>query len=430
MMVDIVEEHLAEAAFLWTQWERVLVAPDYTLDESAGVEERLLAHLDGLVVAGTPAIDFLLPRVREAEEPGEVFAATWALLVLAPTLVLEAVKTRVADASPPIRTAMARALELTEDTAAEKALEPWLDTAEPMPLSLALDTLGPRGRVPGEKAVRWLEHPEGAVVAAALRALRASPKSPAPRELGRLLGDARPEVRWAAIEAGLCFGVRDAWGVCEQEATAERGALRRPAWVLLATTGEERFLKRLLSFAEAEDTREDALWALGFSGRVEAADACLRWMKETPSVARLAGEAFSAISGLRLEGVHALAEPTPEDALPPLEEEDWDVDLGLRAADALPLPAPEPISHWWSAAREDFTPTTRYLNGKPVTGAALLEALEQGPMRRRPVHALELMLRTRGAHGVQVRAFSQRQRKALALAAASREHLPSWALGR
>jgi len=74
MMLDVLEEHLSEAAFLWTQWERALVAPDYTLDETAELEERLLAHLDGLVTAGRPAIELLAPKVREGEDPGEAFA--------------------------------------------------------------------------------------------------------------------------------------------------------------------------------------------------------------------------------------------------------------------------------------------------------------------------------------------------------------------
>src|SRR6185369_14237639 len=48
---DILEEHLAEAAFLWEQWELALDAANYSLDEvAAGPEERLRAHLDALVL--------------------------------------------------------------------------------------------------------------------------------------------------------------------------------------------------------------------------------------------------------------------------------------------------------------------------------------------------------------------------------------------
>ncbi|QDE80745.1 TIGR02270 family protein [Myxococcus xanthus] len=430
MMLDVLEEHLSEAAFLWAQRERASVASNYTLDEVAELEARLLAHLDGLVTAGPPAIAFLAPKVQEGEDPGEAFAATWALLVLAPSLVLDAVKTRAIDAPSAVQFAMTRALELGEAAVVEPALVPWLNMAEPIPLSLALNALGGRGRISVDRALQLLRHPEGAVVAAALRALKPSPKLQAPKELSRLLSDSRPEVRWAAIMAGLLFGTRDAWVACEQEATTAQGAQRRTSWALLAAAGDALFLDRLVASAESEAFREDALWALGFSGRIPAAESCMRWMAGKPRVARLAGEVFSAITGLRLEGAYVLAEPEPEDALPPLEEESLDADLSLRAEDGLPLPAAGEIGRWWATEQKAFQVDARYLEGRLFTGSALLDALEHGPMRRRQMHALELMLRTRGACTVQVQAFSERQREELARASAVRERLPSWGLGR
>jgi len=35
VLLDILEEHLDEATFHWEQWERALVAPDFTLAETA-----------------------------------------------------------------------------------------------------------------------------------------------------------------------------------------------------------------------------------------------------------------------------------------------------------------------------------------------------------------------------------------------------------
>ena len=64
---DVVEEHLDEAAFLWTQWERGLQSPLYKLHELRDrVEERMLAHLDGLVVGGEAVAQRLLyPALTE-----------------------------------------------------------------------------------------------------------------------------------------------------------------------------------------------------------------------------------------------------------------------------------------------------------------------------------------------------------------------------
>ena len=68
---DICEEHLDEAAFLWDRGERALNAPNYAIGEVAvGPEERLLAHLDGLVLGGQPVADkLLLPALGDDHDP-------------------------------------------------------------------------------------------------------------------------------------------------------------------------------------------------------------------------------------------------------------------------------------------------------------------------------------------------------------------------
>src|SRR5262245_29573732 len=78
---DILEEHLDEAEFLWGMWEHALRAPNYDLDEVArGPEERLLAHLDGLVAGGPAVAPRLLVPALDAREPHRVAAAAAALL--------------------------------------------------------------------------------------------------------------------------------------------------------------------------------------------------------------------------------------------------------------------------------------------------------------------------------------------------------------
>lgn len=83
------------------------------------------------------------------------------------------------------------------------------------------------------------------------------------------------------------------------------------------------------------ETRAGALWALGFSGRPLAADACLPWLGDS-AVAKLAGEAFSNITGLKLEGPYVLPSTQPRQEPVPLEEEDLDADIAPRPEDDLP----------------------------------------------------------------------------------------------
>ncbi len=73
---DVLERHLEESAFLWTQWEAALADAGYTLAEVAeGPEWRLRAHLDALVVAGRGAVTRILLPALEESEPEAMRAA-------------------------------------------------------------------------------------------------------------------------------------------------------------------------------------------------------------------------------------------------------------------------------------------------------------------------------------------------------------------
>ena len=51
ILLDIVEEHLEEADFLWSQRQSALADRGSTLHRLAELEERLLTHLEGLVLS-------------------------------------------------------------------------------------------------------------------------------------------------------------------------------------------------------------------------------------------------------------------------------------------------------------------------------------------------------------------------------------------
>ncbi len=167
--------------------------------------------------------------------------------------------------------------------------------------------------------------------------------------------------------------------------------------------GSEQEVALLVELLHVPERRVDALWALGFSGRLSAAEACLEWMEDA-KMARLADE-------------------LPEE-LPPLEE-DLKVDLIPRPEDELPRPDAEAVATWWRKSKGGFERGVRYLMGSPFQAQVLFAALEQGPMRRRPVWARELAIRSRGAVHVSTRALTGRQRKELSRARRLDLHLPA-----
>ncbi|MFY0526210.1 TIGR02270 family protein [Archangium gephyra] len=420
LLWGVYEEHLDEAAFRFSQWERALDAPDYVLAEVAEQEEHVAAHLDGLVLGGERVARRLLEPALAADEAERVVVAALALLGGEQPSGPAAVLAALSQAEPPSLGALRRAFELAAPPVIPAELVSLLKKEEALPelLVLVLDTLGSHGLATAPLCTPFFSHPAPQVAAAALRAAGRMRLPLDPGGLQRALGSAEPMLRDAAIVAGLQGGHRSAWAACQAVVESRTPSARLPL-LLLAMGGDERDTKGLLELLSDESLRPDVLWALGFSGSVAAAEACLEWMRQEPSAA-LAGEAFSAITGLPIEGKYAAESQEPEAEQPvPLEREDLDADLVPRPEDALPLPRAEAVASWWMEARRRMDARARYLAGQPFTPQVLLDALANAPMRRRHALALELTLRSRGALQVPTRAFVPRQLASLQQARAA-----------
>ncbi|CAM4542716.1 TIGR02270 family protein [Myxococcus xanthus] len=418
LLVDVLEEHLDEAEFRWLQWERSLEAPDFTLDETATREERLLAHLEGL--EDTSALDTVLRPAFDSEEAQRVSAATYALLGLGE---VDEALVRLRGANAPVRAAILRAMEVSEAPGLASRLLELLKLEDTPFQAGVLEALAFRQEAPVEVLARFFTHEEPRARIAALLGAPSLPEETVRRHLPALLDSAHPGIRAAAMEAGLASGVRLAWEACRR-AVQMPDEHAREAMVLLALGGDEAEAALLVGLLESAQLRAHALWALGFSGRVPAMDACVRYLA-VPDVSRLAGESFSAMTGLRLEGAFALPPgERPEGApTPPEEQESLDADLTLRPEDDLPWPNVAAVKDWWAQHQARFVKGTRYLLGEPFSGLVLVEALESSSMRRRHVLARELAIRTRGQHRIPTRAFTHRQRVALAKARATAAHV-------
>ncbi|QRK06478.1 TIGR02270 family protein [Archangium violaceum] len=415
---DIFEEHLDEASFLWSRRERCLVSPLFDLDETGREEQRLLAHLEALAEGGRLITERLVEPALESDEPERIAAAAWVLLAERGDAAYEGLLMALEEGEEGRRRAIQRALELWEGPERAERLKPLLTSPIAALRVLALQVSAFHAEAPDARTLApLLAHEDSRVRSAALRCARFLPEASRAGLIPAALAAPAPAVRRAGIELGLLSGSRAAWVACRELAQVP-SAERAWAWGVLAFGGGDRELELVLRGLGEENARASALWALGFSGRLAAADACLEAMREAP-VAALAAESFSAITGLRIEGRYAGAPPESDEALPPLEE-DLETDLVPKPEEDLPVPAVDAIARWWQQARGQFDPRMRYLFGQPFSGDTLLLALERAAMRRRHVLALELALRTAGAVRLQTHGLVARQRGQLEAASGSR----------
>jgi len=412
---DIYQEHLDEAAFLWGQWERAMDAAHYTLDEVIdGPEERLRAHLDGLVLGGQPVAEKLLIPALADDDDGKVTAAAWALLQAEDADHLDLVFEALTKAEKKERRgALARAFELAERSDLGARLGPRLQGSPPAVQATIVNVLSaslpaaPPGQSPAWPFPidSFLQSRQQELLSAALRALCRTPDPVRAHFVERALASPYVAIRDVAIEAGLLMGLRAAGTACSKLVSRNASGARLALGVL-ASGGEPIDVAAIIRKLDVESMRRDALWALGFAGTAQAVEAVLAWIADD-QVDKVAGEAFATITGVRIAGPLAKIGQT-DNSVPP-EEEDDDAPIPVvLPEDSLSVPNSERLFAWWEKAAPRFAPDARYLYGQPVSPDALRAALRGGPTWRRRVWSLAL-----AGHGhghLDVATWGRRQR--------------------
>jgi uncharacterized protein (TIGR02270 family) len=423
---SVIETHLDEAEYLLDLRETSLDAADWTLDELAeGPERRLLAHLDGLVTGDAlVATQLLEPALADASQsPSRITVAALARLAQDAqglACVLDSL-----DASDPEHVehhrALTRALVLGDHAELPVLVLDGLASAPAHGLAARLHVLAAL-RIPlGRPLLDVLQTDQLALLRAAATLARVHVDPASLAALAALADHDDLELRALVLDAALQQRVSGAWSALQHTA-AHTPALRRWAFTRIAMLGDAAAQRPLLAALDVPEARADALWALGYGGRTSAIEAALPLLAD-PELGPLAAELVWAIAGLPLDD-DALWLPAsdddddePERALPPLADDDLDATLEPAPEAALPRPNPAAITAWWHARREQFDEGPRYLGGRLLDHNAMLAALREGPLRRRPLLALELELRSAGLAWVDTRAWCAQQRARIDAAA-------------
>ncbi len=406
-MWDLVEEHFDDAVFLWSQWERALISPDYTLSDLASRDEpRMLANIDALVLAGAGAQQQLLEPALQSEQPHLVAPAAFALLSTgqapAQKQVLEGL-----DQPEPTRRAVARALQVYEGGQLYRALRGLVSEAEPEVRAAALNVLTYHGQQPREPLWKLPTDDCPELAIAVLRAMRLDLKKSHQPLVLAALESSEPRLRDEGLLTGVALDLEPAWKLC-RELGHNRDPDGKLALTCLAVAGDHYDHDALKTALQTPETAEATLWALGCGGRVFGATQCLAKL-EDPELTALAGEAFIAITGM------PLAEALPESPAVSANLDQLTVEEPpARPEDALPVLDAERINQWWDQNRQRFDDDTRYLHGQTYGRSAVLTALREQPLRRRHPIAVEWMLRSGGQQRVHTRALTGRQQRELA----------------
>lgn len=408
----IVEQHADEVAFLWRQRRAAAQAPHFSLQDLTDLDSRLEAHLDGLRIAGE--VGQAVCREALGEDGGSVFAATVLALHLRSRedyfAALEA-----AAASPDHADGFLSALGWL----------PYEQAQAPIDHLLGAESAGQRGL--GIGAITFHRRDPGAVLESAIKEANAEVRQRALRAVGEL---GRPNLARA-----LSASIQAADDPACQFWAAWSGARFGDTYALdvlldrvrAGGPDEEAALGLALRRVRLSNAQDVTRWLIAQPERQRSAahaagvvgdPAIVPWLLEqmaTPALARVAGEAFTSITGADLVDLNLDSEwPEGLEAGPTDDPDDEDVEMD-RDED-LPWPDPERVAAWWHAHQGTFRPGTRHLLGQPVDEASLQRALRVGTQRQRAAAALEIAILHPDQPVFETRAPGRRQQQMLGLA--------------
>ncbi|HKM56276.1 MAG TPA: TIGR02270 family protein, partial [Isosphaeraceae bacterium] len=340
----IAEQHAAEAAFLWLLRDRTAVAPHATLADLAGMDDRLESHVDGLWVAGQPGWEITKGQLAELGGPGEVFAAAVLAFESGDPAKIQDVMA-AGTAKPESVRGMISALGWLKYDQASKHISALLAADGPALRRVGIAASAIHRRSPGPALQDAFAADDPGLKARAFRAAGELGLVDTHIILRANLKAKHPTVRfWAAWSNALLNGHKDAMSHLQNVAEAGGPFAERAAQMAirrLVPNDARIWLKRLV---KELGLKRLALIAAGAFADPEAIPFLIEQMK-VPKLARVAGESFSMITGVRLdydklqgqkpEGFEAGPTDNPED-----EKVEMDPDENL------PWPDPALVQKW------------------------------------------------------------------------------------
>lgn len=405
----IVQQHADDVAMLAGNRLELVECRHVKLDRLARFDRRLAANLHGVRLAGG-AGRTLCDTALTTPSPGAVFAVAVSALEDHDELRLA----RVIAFSQAVQEAgvgLLAAFSWVERSRLQGVVAALLADPDGFRRALGLGACAAHGVDPGIAAQRWFQDPDPCVRARSLRAAGELGRRELVSSCAAAIADEDSDVQfwaaWSAVLLGDRLGALN--GLIERGLSGSSHGLRsmRLALQALGLGAAHEVLQQI-----AQDQRPR--WVVEGSG-IAGDPAYVPWLinqMDVPDMARLAGEAFTLITGMNL-GAEALDGPAPQNYESGPTDDPDDPNVDLHADDGLPWPDRERVLRWWSKNGNRLSTGIRHFMGAPVSVAHCVEVLKNGHQRQRILAAHYLCLLEPGAPLFEWRAPAWRQQRLL-----------------
>lgn len=308
---ELAQTHAEELAYLWHRRRSAIRSSTLTIRDFGDLNERIEAHLEGLLLCAESLPEVVGERLG-LDDRDEVFAGAWPLLRSGSPEAAKTVLSAFAVAQGARLYGLRDALGMASPLHTEATLRAALSHGSPAHAAAAALALAMQRRLdPADsRLARLLDDPTPAIAVQAWQALLQvdTAANPIPRPYAAAIGHENPELRAAALEAGIWRG--EPWAPTVIRKLAEAGNALGLEWFMAVgdATGAEGLLKALAPQANARHCK-----LASRSGHPAAIQNLLEWMSsEDPSVAADAGAGWFRVTGFDVEGERASVPVGPE----------------------------------------------------------------------------------------------------------------------
>lgn len=380
----VVQQHCEESAHLRNVRTVLVRAPHVRLKHLRRLDDRIAAHLDGLAVAGDYGTALCRAALARAGA-GEVFAVAVRALEERDDASLDRA-IALAAALPEARRGLLSAIGWVSAAQLRGAAQGLLASTEPLRRELGLAACRLHRVDPGPALASALRSDEPLLCAAAARAAGELGRADLLEDILAATASPDPSLALRAAAAGSLLGDRGvALRTLERIAMADDPeAAAADPWLFLATGFERgRELLREVAHREPRDAplERRVMRASGLLGDVRLVPWLIERMDDDAK-ARLAGEAFSLITGADLALLDLERKPPATIAGGPSDDPD-DADVALDEDDSLPWPDRALVERWWSAHAGAMPLDARCFMGGAPTPSRAADVLRTGFQRQR-----------------------------------------------
>lgn len=410
----IVEQHAEETAFLWLLRNNAVKEAHYNLMYLQRLEDRLEAHMDGLRVAQETGWEYALANLEQFKEAGELFATAALAFESSNPDYLKTLYT-IAEQIPEMVDGLISALGWVEPQHLQGKVSGLLSSKSAFWRHVGIAACAIHRVDPKQFLEQALQDEDHALRSRALKACGELGRSDLREQITHHLHHPDGQVQfWAAWSLSLLGNRREAIP-----------SLQSFVFTPTSPYAEEalRLLCRMQTLPETQQllgslVKQYQAWRLAIQGVGASGDSrYIPWLIQQmaiPEQARVAGEAFSLITGVDL-AYDDLEMDQPADFQAGPNEDADDDNIALDVDENLPWPNPSLIQSWWQHHQAAFPNGQRYLMGQAMTSEQCKQVLKTGMQRQRYAAALELALMQANAPLFETRAKVSRQKKLLKL---------------